>query len=193
MSAIIPQQLVIVGLGNPGTKYARTRHNLGFLVVEEFAQAQHWHWKEEKRFHARVAKGMIGRREVHLLMPTTYMNESGRAVKSYLDFYKMAPENVLIVTDDVAIPYGTMRLRKKGSSGGHNGLNSVEAYLGTNHYARLKMGIGAPREHMDLVAFVLGEYSSEEALLLPPFVKKGAEALSLFACDTITHVMNTIN
>lgn len=137
---------IFVGLGNPGPLYEMTRHNMGFLVVRAFAQRQGWIFKEDKRFKALIVRGFIDGILVHLLLPTTYMNLSGMAVRRYLDFFKLAHDRLVVVTDDIALSFGRLRVKTMGSAGGHNGLKSVEAYLGTSRYIRLKMGIGHPGE-----------------------------------------------
>ena len=148
------QTLLIVGLGNPGPQYEMTRHNLGYLVVQAFARQLGWSLKEDRRFNAKVAKGVAGDHALHLLLPLTYMNLSGNALRRYLDYFKIALGHFIIITDDIALPFSQMRLRSMGSAGGHNGLKSIEACLGTSHYKRLRMGIGHPGEKM-LANYVL--------------------------------------
>src|SRR5258708_5742010 len=135
-------QYLIVGLGNPGREYALTRHNMGYLIVQAFAKAQEWNFKEEMYFEAHVAKGTIEGIKVQLLLPTTYMNLSGRSVQRYVEFYKIPVEGLIVVVDDVALDFGQLRLRTMGSPGGHNGLKSIQYALGTHHYKRLRIGIG---------------------------------------------------
>lgn len=185
---------VIAGLGNPGKKYALTRHNLGFMVVEELAKKHGMSFKEEKEFSAKVAKGILGDQQIHLLMPTTYMNESGRAIRRCLDFYKATPEELVVVADDVSIPYGEIRLRHMGSAGGHNGLKNTELHLGTQHYPRLRMGIGRPSiEGQPLADYVLGNFTPEELDSLTDFVQRGVNILERLTRENITHVMGDSN
>lgn len=165
---------VIAGLGNPGKKYELTRHNLGFLVVQELAAIHGWTFRDETEFNAKVATGRIDNQKVHLLLPTTYMNESGRAVKRYLDFYKFDPADLLVVSDDVSLPFGDMRLRLSGSAGGHNGLKSIQTHLGTFDYARLRMGIGSDFKLKTMADFVLEIFKPEELQMLAKFVQNGA-------------------
>lgn len=168
---------VIVGLGNPGKKYELTRHNLGCLVVQELAAKHGWDFKETE-FNTKLAKGKILGHKIHLLLPTTYMNESGHAVKRYLSFIKLPEENLVVVSDDVALAFGDMRFRKEGSSGGHNGLKNIEELLGTRAFARLRLGVGSDRkENQTLADYVLENFSSDELKLLGCFVQKGAAAL----------------
>ncbi len=160
---------LVVGLGNPGAQYARTRHNLGFLAVQAFAQSLGWEWKEEKRFLGRVAKGSFEGETLLFLEPHTFMNESGRSVRRAMDYYKWSPENVLIVVDDTAIPFREMRLKEEGSPGGHNGLKSIEQHLGNRNYARLRMGVG-DRDRGSLHGHVLGRFSAKEEEELDAFL-----------------------
>lgn len=191
-----PRQYVIIGLGNPGKKYALTRHNLGYLVVQAFAEEQGWGFKEEARYQAHVAKGKVDGATIHLLLSTTYMNESGRAVRPYLDFYRLGPRNLRVVSDDVALGFGEMRVRNVGSAGGHNGLKSIEAYLQTQHYVRLRMGIGRGGEEKvsdSLADYVLDTFTAEEMTQLPTFVKSGVTVLKRLVSEEVSVVMNVVN
>jgi PTH1 family peptidyl-tRNA hydrolase len=187
------RELVFIGLGNPGKRYEKTRHNMGFLVVGAFANLQKWTFKLDKRFQAQVAKGQVEETSLHLLLPMTYMNESGQPVRRYLDFYKIDAEHILVVCDDIALPFGTMRLRKKGSAGGHNGLKSIETHLGTDHYARLRMGIGRDSRAGILSKYVLDDFSLEESAQLREVIHQGALVLRSLINESITQVMNRIN
>lgn len=188
------KDLVFVGLGNPGSKYAMTRHNMGYLVIEGFAHLHGMPLKEEKKLKARVCKGMIGDFTIHLVMPTTYMNESGQAVRKYLDYYKLTPQDVVVVTDDMAIPFGELRLRSQGSAGGHNGLKSVEQHLKTKMYSRLRVGIATKQEHQqEMRDFVLGTFTKKEVDQLPQILDKGAKALEMLLTESLTNVMNVVN
>lgn len=184
---------VFVGLGNPGPKYEKTRHNIGYMVVKSFASKKGWSFKEEGRFNAYVAKGQLGDATVHLVLPTTYMNLSGMAVKAYLDYFKFGLETLVVISDDVALPFGQARLRAMGSHGGQNGLRSVEAHLGSSHYTRLRMGIGGPLGKMDLADYVLAPFSSEEVAALAAFIDRGVEVMQGLLGSTLTHVMNVVN
>lgn len=187
------RQRVVAGLGNPGKTYEMTRHNMGYLVALAFAQTLGWSFKEEKQFFAQVAKGRIAETSVHLLLPLTYMNESGRAIKSYLDFYKLGPPNVIVISDDVDLDFGQMRIRMVGSAGGHNGLKSIQAHLHTQHYVRLRMGIGRKERQGILADYVLDRFSPEEMELLPAFVTEGVQVLHRLLTEEITVVMNKVN
>jgi PTH1 family peptidyl-tRNA hydrolase len=189
----VEEQLVIVGLGNPGKKYELSRHNMGYFVVQEFAHQHRWQLKEDSQFPAYVVKDRIQEKMVHLVLPTTYMNESGRAVKRYLDFYKLTPSGLIVIADDVALPYGDMRLRSKGSAGGHNGMKSIVAHIGTSDFARLRMGIGMKQDHRTLADYVLDNFTKEEMASLLGIVQRGVEVLNRLMHETIAHVMGTVN
>lgn len=184
---------IVVGLGNPGKRYANTRHNVGFMVVEKLAQKLGWSFHEEGRFYGRHAKGMIENRPIHLLLPETYMNESGQAVRAILHFYKGLAPDVLIVHDDIAIPFGSLRIRMRGSPGGHNGLKSIEACLGSPNYPRLKVGIGDEREERDLKDHVLAPFTDEEQKELSKFIDHAADVVYDLLREDIHKVMSAVN
>lgn len=192
MTHFHPQVFLFVGLGNPGSEYEMTRHNMGYLVIQAFARKMGWHLKEEKRLSAYVAKGLIEEKTVHLMLPTTYMNLSGEAVRRYLDFFKLEAPSVTVVVDDIALPFGQLRLKTMGSTGGHNGLKSIEAHLGTSHYQRLRMGIGHPGPH-SLVDYVLDPFTREELEKLETFINRGVDVLQRLLRESVSHVMNTVN
>ena len=133
---------LIVGLGNPGGEYARTRHNAGFMVVDQLADVWKAGWNLEKKFNARVAKGEWSGRKVLLVEPQTFMNLSGETISVLMNFYRVPLAQMLVVADDADLPWGEIRLRGKGSSGGHHGLESIEQHVGSREFARLKIGIG---------------------------------------------------
>jgi peptidyl-tRNA hydrolase, PTH1 family len=174
---------LIVGLGNPGAQYEKTRHNLGFLVVEALAKKQGLIFKKGWRLNSRVASGVIGENKVTLLMPSTYMNLSGTAVGKAVRYYKIALTHVIIVVDEAYLKLGTLRIRAQGSAGGHNGLKSIEACLGTQEYPRLRMGVG-PQEGtlpngltQSLEEYVLAHFTADEEKLLPQVVEKGVQVI----------------
>jgi PTH1 family peptidyl-tRNA hydrolase len=156
---------LIVGLGNPGADYARTRHNAGFLVADRLAQQWQTGWTYERKFNARVASAQRGRRRVLLCQPQTYMNASGEAVRAVVDFYQVPLPALLVVVDDADLALGELRLRPGGSGGGHHGLESIEQHLGTRDYARLRIGIGRQSGAREITGYVLGRFSSTEAAL----------------------------
>ncbi len=187
-------RLLIVGLGNPGKKYHLTRHNIGFLVLESLAENQGCTLKEKRDFNAFTGKFHWHGIEIHLLLPQTFMNLSGRSVRKYSDYFKIESSEILVVTDDVAIPFKEMRLRSSGGSGGHNGLKSIEQEIGTSGFKRLRMGVGSQRQQLlPLDAFVLEEFSSEEQAELSDFVAQGRKAIELLLTDDMNKVMSEVN
>lgn len=192
MKNTTPPYFVFVGLGNPGFQYEKTRHNIGFLVLKAFGERVGLQFKEDKHFNAYVAKGVVEGVLVHLVLPQTYMNLSGIALKRYLDYYKLETSHVVTVVDDVALAFGQIRLRLTGTSGGHNGLKSVEAQLGTTHYKRLRMGIGHQGQQQ-LADYVLAPFNKEENEQLEPFISRGVEVLQRLLKESMARVMNAIN
>ena len=186
---------VYVGLGNPGKKYEHTRHNIGFRVVQKYAERLGIAFREEKRFQAQTAKGVDKDREIHLLLPQTYMNESGVSIRRYLDFYRLNVEALVVVIDDIALSYREIRLRPFGGTGGHNGLKSVQTHLGTQEYKRLRMGVGAPEQEGEEVLsdYVLSPFTMEERAELPAFIERGAEILGRLVDEDVERVMNDVN
>lgn len=176
------ERRLIVGLGNPGEKYSTTRHNLGFIVVGALAKKYGLSFKKEREWMSAVAAGKVGGNDVSLLLPMTYMNLSGGAVRRACDYYKIPFEDeasLLVVVDDVYIRFGSMRLKEEGTSGGHNGLKNIEEHLQTRHYARLRMGIGPEEmEEMGLLEeYVLSSFTASEVQSLPQFVERGVAVL----------------
>jgi len=191
-------QLVVVGLGNPGKAYAKTRHNIGFLVLDAFAKSRAVALKENARFSAATGKSLIENAAVHLVKPTTYMNKSGLAVRKYLSYFNLPPEQLLVVADDYALPFGQFRLRQKGSCGGHNGLRDIELELGTQNYPRLKIGIRgehAPKGNGegDLANYVLNPFSAKEQEALPLILEKGVKVIEQLTAHEFHEVMNAFN
>jgi PTH1 family peptidyl-tRNA hydrolase len=166
---------LIVGLGNPGAEYARTRHNAGFLLVERLAERWRANWALEKKFNARVAKAEPGGHRAILCEPQTFMNSSGEAVAVLAQFYRVLAARLLVVVDDADLPLGELRLRGGGSSGGHHGLESIEKHLGTRDFARLRIGIGRTDGAREITNYVLGKFSPAETKL--------AEKVLTVACD----------
>ncbi|MBA3815932.1 MAG: aminoacyl-tRNA hydrolase [Parachlamydiaceae bacterium] len=173
--------------------YASTRHNLGFLVVEELAASLNASFKEVKQFNANVAKAILNGKCIHLIEPLTYMNLSGWAVRQYLDYYKLSIAQTVVICDDIALDFGAIRLRSKGSAGGHNGLKSIISHFGTDDFVRLRMGIGDYRDREPLSDYVLSSFTAEELGGLSDFVKRGAAVLKELTADPITQVMNRVN
>jgi PTH1 family peptidyl-tRNA hydrolase len=167
---------LIVGLGNPGKEYEGTRHNLGFEVVSKLAKECGFAFRREKELEGAVARGRFHENELILLKPLTFMNESGVSVLAALRAFKVELSNLLVVVDDVAIDFGSLRMRKQGSSGGHNGLKSIEAHLATQDFARLRVGIG-PDFGDDLADYVLAKFSEEEKEKLPEILEEATKSV----------------
>ena len=168
---------LIVGLGNHGTEYARTRHNVGFEAIDALAASVGVRIDRAK-YHALIGEGVIDGQRVILMKPQTYMNASGEAIKAAADFYKIPPEKVIVIYDDISLPTGTLRIRKKGSAGGHNGIKSIIAQLGSDNFPRLKIGVGDRKDKDDdLKDYVLGRFSKEDMETLKKTMEKSVEAL----------------
>lgn len=185
------QTKVVIGLGNPGRKYANTRHNMGFMVVDALARRHHAPTSRQ-RFRSELTEVRIGDDRVVLAMPQTYMNESGLAVREIANWYKAPPEDVLLIVDDLDQPYGQIRLRPKGSAGGHNGLRSTFQQMGTEQIPRLRVGIGRGRSGQ-AIAHVLSRFSEEEQKELPAVIEQAADAVDLWLARGIIEAMNQIN
>jgi PTH1 family peptidyl-tRNA hydrolase len=182
---------LIVGLGNPGPEYSDTRHNVGFLVVDELASRHGVSLRSQARWKARTAKIADVADGVMLAKPTTFMNLSGWAVRELAGFYRLPPDDLLIVVDDADLPVGRLRLRPGGSAGGHNGLKSIIEELGTDAFPRLRIGVG--RQPGELRNHVLGRFSSDEESRIESAVKRAADAAELFAREGILAAMNAFN
>lgn len=184
------EEIVLVGLGNPGEKYEGTRHNVGFEVLKKLAQRLGAQWHYDRRCNAYVAKVKALGAVWHLLCPQTFMNLSGQALASYLSFLHIPKERVVVVTDDVNIPFNTLRMRKEGSAGGHNGLKDIERIVG-RQYTRLRVGVGSPKESITpLEDYVLGHFTLEEQRELPSLIERAAECLSLLPADEIETIVS---
>lgn len=170
-----------------------TRHNIGERVVKAFAEEVGARFNDERRFRAQVAKGIWQSSKIAFLFPTTYMNLSGEAVRGFIDYYKIAPSEIVVLCDDVDLPLGTLRLRKEGSSGGHNGLKSIEKCLGSQMFTRLRIGVGAKQEKQDLADHVLGRFTGEEALVLPQVIENAVLVLKRLVSEDIDRVMGSVN
>ena len=183
---------LIAGLGNPGREHAGNRHNVGFLTADRWAAA-HALTFNKIQHHAVIALGRSGERRVIVAKPHTYMNESGRAVGALLRFYKIPVEQLLVIFDDLDLPFGVIRLRADGGAGGHNGMRSIIQQLSGNQFARLRIGIGRPPGRMDPAAFVLQGFSREEAAELDALLDRAGQAIDAFLTAGITAAMNQFN
>jgi PTH1 family peptidyl-tRNA hydrolase len=184
---------LIVGLGNPGTQYQRTRHNVGFVVADTLAGRWKARWSLEKRFNARVARAEHEGRRVMLCEPQTFMNASGEAVQAVVAFYDVLPERVLVVVDDADLPLGSLRLRPGGSPGGHHGLESIEQHLGTREYPRLRVGIGRQDGAREITGHVLSRFSSTESKLADKVLTVAANQAEAWVVAGIQKAMNQFN
>jgi len=184
---------VIVGLGNPGARYSRTRHNAGFMLVEQLASRWAVGWTDEKKFNARVAPARRNGGLVWLCQPQTFMNLSGETVRAVMDFYQLAPSRLLLVVDDADLPLGTLRLRPDGSSGGHHGLESVEQHLGTRATARLRIGIGRADGVREISNYVLGTFDPGEDAFLDKVLTVAANQAECWLDAGIAKAMNQYN
>ena len=182
---------LIVGLGNIGSEYVDTRHNAGFMVVDRLAERLKVQPEPDRL--AFTARGKFKGRQFHLVMPTTYMNLSGKAVRYHLNQNKIPLSNLLVVTDDIALPFGNCRLRAKGSDGGHNGLKSINEILGTQTYARMRVGVGSEFSKGRQVDYVLSPFTDEEFDALPPILDKCVQGIISFATAGIGRTMSSFN
>lgn len=192
------QPSLIVGLGNPGAKYDRTRHNIGFEIVDALAKSYPGvAIAENKRFQGLTGEFRSGMERVVLLKPTTFMNNSGQAVRAVLDWYKLAPESVLVVYDDMDLPTGKLRLRLSGSAGGHNGMKSIIAHLGTKEFPRLRVGIGSTDKAEEgdraVVSHVLGRFSPEDRKIVDAVIPMAVDAIDLSLRKGFERAMNLYN
>ncbi len=184
---------IIAGLGNPTRKYEKTRHNIGFDAVDILADSFHISWNVEKH-QAVCGSGIIAGQKVLLVKPQTFMNNSGEAVGAVMNYYKLDPASqLLVIYDDISLDPGSIRIRLKGSAGGHNGMKSIISHIGTQEFARIKVGIGAKPAGWDLVDHVLGRFSGEERLKIEEALKDAAAAAELIIADDAAQAMNLYN
>ncbi len=184
---------LVVGLGNPGREYERSRHNIGFMVVGELARRQGVEPRKMFWFPALQAKCRIGESEVRLLKPTTFMNRSGKAVWGAMKKWRAAPADTVVVYDDVELELGQIRVRGQGTGGSHNGMKSVLEWVQTKKFPRVRVGIGPKPEGADMIGFVLGDFAEEESLGLEKVVERAADAVeSIFSIGT-ERTMNAFN
>jgi peptidyl-tRNA hydrolase, PTH1 family len=187
----ISKTMMVVGLGNPGKKYQETRHNVGFETIDLLA-AHYGIEVDRKKFGALYSQGQVGDTKVILLKPQKYMNLSGHVVATAAGFFKLDIENIIVVTDDMALALGMIRIRKKGSAGGHNGLKDIIARLGTEEFARLRIGVGK-NELQDAASFVLSRPGKEEKDLIREGIKKAVKAVVCWMKEDVETAMNKFN
>ena len=189
---IIPE--LIVGLGNPESKYDQTRHNIGFDAVDSLAQAWSLPWKENKRFQGLIAEGISPYgNKIRLLKPLTYMNRSGQSVRAVIDWYKIAPGSVLVIYDDMDLPIGRLRIRRSGSAGGHNGMKSIISHLGSQDFPRLRIGIGKSDGKRHTIGHVLGKFAPEEKKVIQEMLDISVNAVEKSLKEGVEKAMNIYN
>ena len=188
-----PVEWLVVGLGNPGPKYDWTRHNMGFLVIDELAEREKIPVQKLK-FKALTNTVVIGDRSVLLMKPTTYMNLSGGAVGEAARFYKIPPERILVISDDVALPQGKLRIRRSGSAGGHNGLKDIIAHLGGDGFPRIKVGVGGkPHPDSDMADWVLGKFTGQDKKVMEEAIQRAADAVETLLKSGVDQAMSRYN
>ena len=184
---------LIVGLGNPGAEYAKTRHNAGFLLVEKLAEQWKSSWTNERKFVSRVAKAERNGQKALLCEPQTFMNLSGESVGAMVNFYQLSSGKILVAVDDADLPFGEIRLRKSGSSGGHHGLESIEQHLATREFARLRIGIGRKDSSRQIANYVLGIFDSSENELLKKVLERASQQVETWLAAGIEKAMSQFN
>lgn len=182
---------LIAGLGNIGEEYANTRHNIGFIILDALAKASNISFKSDRL--ASVVELKFKGRTFILIKPSTYMNLSGKAINYWMQNEKISIENVLVVTDDLALPFGTIRIKSKGSDGGHNGLKNIQETLQNQNYARLRFGVGNNFNKGTQVNYVLGEWAEDETKIMPERIEKCIEAIKAFGTIGLNNTMNNYN
>jgi len=184
-------KFLLAGLGNPGAEYELTRHNIGFLVLDQLASKLACDFKSGR--YAEKAEGKFKGKQLHLIKPQTYMNLSGKAVAYWMQELKIEKENLLVIVDDIALPYGSLRLRSSGSAAGHNGLKSIEALTGGQNYSRLRFGIGSDFGRGQQADYVLSNFSQQEFLDLPQHIDKAVEMILSFCSIGAARTMSLYN
>ena len=189
---LIPQ--LIVGLGNPEPKYDKTRHNIGFELVDTLAKSWQIDWQKNRRFQGLFAEGTtIQGKKIRLLKPLTYMNLSGQSVRAVTDWYKLSPSSLLVIYDDMDLPLGKMRLRMSGSAGGHNGMKSIIAHLGQQDFPRLRIGIGKSTGQKETISHVLGKFSPTETKIVQEVLRLAEDAIDLSLKQGVEKAMSLYN
>lgn len=189
----MPATLLIAGLGNPGAKYDQTRHNAGFWFLEALARRYQLNFRSDSKFHGLYAKGPVEGAEQLLLMPTTFMNRSGQAVKALASYFKLPPDHILVVHDELDLPPGQMKLKKGGGHGGHNGLRDIDAQLGTRDYHRLRLGIGHPGDAKRVVDYVLKQPGQTDRRDIDDAIEIALDNLALMINGDWARATNFIN
>jgi PTH1 family peptidyl-tRNA hydrolase len=183
---------IIIGLGNPTREYQATRHNIGFDVITQIADDYNISL-DTKKHKAICGKGMINGEKIVLAKPQTYMNLSGESVRELVDFYKVLPQEIIVIYDDISLEVGQLRLRKQGSAGGHNGIKSIIAHLGTQEFSRIKVGVGDKPEGWDLADYVLSRFAEAEQPIIRDAIKNSSEAVKTIITEGFDAAMNIYN
>ncbi|MFD1736902.1 aminoacyl-tRNA hydrolase [Bacillus salitolerans] len=183
---------VIIGLGNPGREYAQTRHNVGFITIDELAM-RHQIPLDKEKFKALYGSGIMNGEKVILLKPLTYMNLSGEAVRPIIDYFNVDIDDIVVIYDDLDLPVGKVRLRAKGSAGGQNGMKSIIQHIGTQEFKRIRIGIGRPQNGMKVPDYVLGKFVGEDVPAMVQSIKTAADACETWMKHTFIDVMNQYN
>lgn len=184
---------IIVGLGNPGREYQNTRHNIGFQVIDAIAEKNNISVKE-KKYKALIGKGVVAGQKVLLVKPQTYMNLSGESVREIIDYYKIdEKEELIVISDDISLDVGQIRIRKKGSAGGHNGLKNIILHLGHDQFERIKMGVGEKPQGYDLADYVLGHFTQMEQEILQDSIARASQAVETIMTEGVDQAMNRYN
>ncbi|HEO3095075.1 TPA: aminoacyl-tRNA hydrolase [Streptococcus agalactiae] len=171
---------MIVGLGNPGSKYNDTKHNIGFMAVDRIVKKLDVNFTEDKNFKAEIGSDFINGEKIYFIKPTTFMNNSGIAVKALLTYYNISIKDMIIIYDDLDMEVGKIRFRQKGSAGGHNGIKSIIAHLGTQEFDRIKVGIGRPNERMTVINHVLGKFDKNDEIMISNTLDKVDNAVNYY-------------
>ena len=184
---------LLVGLGNPGAKYASTRHNMGYLALDGLADREGFRFNK-LRFRAWTAQWKVGDQQVLVMKPQTYMNLSGESVGEAARFYKIPADHVLVISDDVSLPAGKLRIRAGGSAGGHNGLKNIIQHLGTDRFPRIKVGVGSPQQaDYDMVDWVIGSFSAQEKKIVDEALDRALDAAECIISRGVTEAQNRFN
>lgn len=171
---------MIIGLGNPGSKYEKTKHNIGFMAIDKIVNNLDVTFTEDKNFKAQIGSTFINHEKVYFVKPTTFMNNSGIAVKALLTYYNISVEDLIVIYDDLDMEVGKLRLRSKGSAGGHNGIKSIIAHIGTQEFNRIKVGIGRPLKGMTVINHVMGQFNTEDNIVISLTLDRVVNAVNFY-------------
>lgn len=183
---------IIVGLGNPGAEYEKTRHNVGFRAIDEIAKNLNIDISKTK-FDAIIGEGRLGSEKVILMKPQTYMNLSGTSVRQAMDFYKLDVENLIVIYDDIDIELGKIRVKKNGSAGTHNGMRNIVQMISSENFPRVRIGTDKPKNGMDLASFVLMPFTKDESSIVESAIEKASKAVEKIICGGVASAMNEFN